>query len=241
MFPSCVAEVDCSSFVPRLNGIHLETHNNLDSWMMQEKDYLRQFICDLSDLDRDFYHQLLHLFTLSRVRLQRGTDQADELAKLGDQVGRLTTELLTALKERDQLVGDASKDVEPHRVHVVKATKDDADAAAIVAHEMVLASLMLGFEQHLAELKEDSNTQGKVLKCVGLWKFYVHGQAKCALAHPTLGDVIVPWTKLEWDEWKETCGPHYQLPVDMNDGEEENLEAEFTDITAPTPLLQIRS
>lgn len=63
------------------------------------------------------------------------------------------------------MVEDASKDAEAHWVHVAKvveatktASKVDADAAVIAAREQVLASLVPGFEQHMAELKKDSMT-----------------------------------------------------------------------------------
>lgn len=104
------------------------------------------------------------------------------------------------------------------------------------AREEILASFVSGFEQRLAELKEDFNTQGKVLKHAGFWKGYVHGRAMCALTYLPLEDIMVPRTKMEWAEWQVTGGPDYHLPVDTSDGEEENLEDDFPDFVPPSPL-----
>lgn len=76
-FSDHVAEVGPSSSVPRLATILLQSNGNLDSWMLQEEEHLRQFARELPDLDRDFYHQILELFALSRIHLQRGKDQVD--------------------------------------------------------------------------------------------------------------------------------------------------------------------
>lgn len=63
------AGVDPSSSIPRVAGIFLNKLSSIDSWLLQEEEYMKQFICAPSELDLDFFHQLLQLSVLFKVRL----------------------------------------------------------------------------------------------------------------------------------------------------------------------------
>lgn len=58
----------------------------------------------------------------------------------------------------------------------------------------------------------------------------------CTLVHPPLADLVVPRSMRDWDDMKVTGGPDYHLPVDVREGEEENLESDFPEYTDPPPL-----
>lgn len=217
--------------------------SSVESWLQQEDEYVRQFDRPPTDLDRDFCHQLIQFSALSNVRLQQGLNQSDKLKKLHDQVGRLMTDLVAVVQERDQRVEDASKIAEEHwlRVVEVQATceafvvESEKDVVAATEKNLV-ASFLPSFEECLKELKDDHDIECKTVKHGGFWKVYVHRQDMCNLVHPPLVDLAVPQSLKDWDTRKATAVPTYQPPVDASEREEENLKADFPEYTDPPSL-----
>lgn len=117
---------------------------------------------------------MLQFSVLTKIRFRWGLNQADELAKLRDQVGRLTNVLSIVTQERDRLMEDASKVSEEHWLHLVRVVSEVQAASeamekviAAAAEEKVLGTFVLGFEARLSELKKDHVTECRTVKRVG--------------------------------------------------------------------------
>lgn len=158
--------------------------------------------------------------------MQQGLDLSDENTKLRYQVASLFSEKDTLVRERDQLVVVASRVAEEHRVRMAEIQASIA-AAEKAAQDEFVAKFVTAFEDRLGELKADHSI---VLKDTRR----VHGREMCARVHPPVEGLVVPQSDREWEKWQAVGVPDHQPFVDVSDGEEENLEADFPEYTEPS-------